>query len=498
MLDLSARCYVTDGVSERAISAPTIRGTTQVAGDGRRRLPSGSVVRHPWVIVAMAVVLVSTLFVVASGVRPEFDTYGWLVWGRQALHWNLDTNSAPSWKPLTFLFTFIYALAGDGELWLWMVTAMAAALAGAVFGGRIAYRLAGPAPGRGYARIVAAVFGGLGVLGIVGYGHLILIAASDPMDVTLCLAAIDCHMSARPRATWVLLVLLSLGRPEAWTVAGLYALWAWRAIPSMRSQIALGVAVVPAMWFGIAAVTSRSWSIASDIALGSTRTLPGSPISRVPGNFLSLYELPMKSAVLCAVVLAAARRERTWLLLAGSALVWLATWAALALHGWNPSARYLFEPAAVLIVLAGAAVGWVLANAPRHTVLRWAAVTAVIGLVVALALPARNRVRLAHNGIVFGRTWARQLSRLHAVIDTDGGAKRILACGQAVSYLGYQTILAWDLDRNVSDIGYQPGKSIRRAKPIVLFEPYGAGWRVRPIHTNRAACSGLSITAALG
>jgi hypothetical protein len=455
-------------------------------------------VRRPWVIVAVAVVLVSVLFVVASGVRPEFDTYGWLVWGRQALHGNLDTNSAPSWKPLTFLFTFVYAVAGDGELWLWMVTAVAAALAGVIFAGRVAYRLAGPAPGRGYARIVAAVFAGLGVLGIVGYAHLILIAASDPMDVTLCLAAIDCHLSARPRAAWVLLVLLSLGRPEAWTVAGLYAVWAWRAIPSMRTHIALGVAAIPAMWFGIAALTSRSWSIASDIALESTRTLPGSPISRVPHNFLSLYELPMNLAMLFALILTVARRERAWLLLAGTALVWLATWAALALHGWNPSARYMFEPAAILIVLVGAAIGWALANAPRHTVLRWAVATAVLGLVVALALPARNRVRLAHNGIVFGRTWARQLSRLHAVIDKDGGAKRILGCGQAVSYLGFQTILAWDLDRDISDIGWQPERSLRQAKPIVLFEPYGAGWKVRPIHTNRASCKGLSTTTAFG
>ncbi len=469
-----------------------------MAGEGRRRLPGSSVVRHPWVIVAVVVVLVSVLFVVASGVRPEFDTYGWLVWGRQALHWNLDTNSAPSWKPLTFLFTFTYALAGRAELWLWMVTAVAGALAGAIFAGRIAYRLAGPAPGRAYAPIVAAVFAGLGVLGIVGYGHLILIAASDPMDVTLCLAAIDCHLSARPRAAWVLLVLLSLARPEAWTVAGLYAVWAWRAIPSMRTQIALGVAVVPVLWFGIAALTSRNWFIASDIALESTRTLPGSPISRVPHNFLSLYELPMKSAVLCALILAVVRRERTWLLLAGTALVWLATWTALALYGWNPSARYMFEPAAVLIVLTGAAVGWVLANAPRHTIWRWAAATAVIGLIVALALPARNRLRLAHNGIVFGRTWARQLSGLHAVIDKDGGAKRILACGQPVSYLGFQTILAWDLDRNISDIGWQPERSIKQAKPIVLFEPSEVGWKVRPLHTNRAVCKGLSRTTAFG
>jgi hypothetical protein len=206
----------------------------------------------------------------------------------------------------------------------------------------------------------------------------------------------------------------------------------------------------------------------------------------------------MQLAVLFALALAVARRERTWLLLAGTAVIWLATWAALALHGWNPSARYMFEAAAVLIVLAGAAVGWVLANARPHTIVRWTGVTAAIGLAAALALPAQNRARLAHSGIVYGRTWARQLSRLHAVIDKDGGAKRILACGQPVSYVGFQTILAWDLDRNVSDIGWDPEDAIKQAKPIVFFEPYGAGWKVVPLHTKGAGCKALSRTTAFG
>lgn len=486
-----AVCNVAPLVPERPISTPAIDPKVKQEATGSRQLPTSSFVRCPWVIVATAVILVSVLFVVVSGMRPEYDAYGWLVWGRQALHWNLDTNSAPSWKPLTFLFTFPYALAGRGALWLWMVTAVAGALAGAIFGGRIAYRLVGPVHGRGYPQIVAAVFAGLSVLGIVGYGHLILIAASDPMDVTLCLAAIDCHMSTRPRAAWVMLVLVSLARPEAWTVASLYAAWQWRAVPSMRTQIVLGIAIIPALWFGVAALTSGSWFISSDVALQSTKNLPGSPLSRVPHNFLSLYELPMQLAVLFALVLAVVRRERTWLLLAGTALVWLATWTALALHGWNASARYMFEPAAVLVVVAAAAVGWALANAPRRTPWQWAAVAGVIGLVVALAPDARNRARLAHNGIVFGRSWGRELDRLHAAIARDGGAKHIFACGRVVADYGFQTVLAWELDRNVSDIGWQPESMIKQDKPIVLFEPYDVGWKVRPVHSNHPACHAL-------
>ena len=45
-----------------------------------------------------------------------------------------------------------------------MVTAVAGAFAGAVFAGRLAYRLAGPAPGRMYAPAIAAVFAAVGLL----------------------------------------------------------------------------------------------------------------------------------------------------------------------------------------------------------------------------------------------------------------------------------------------------------------------------------------------
>ena len=54
--------------------------------------------------------------------RPGFDPYGWLVWGQQTLTGTLDTNAAPSWKPLPYLFTVPYALVGHYQLWLWMIT----------------------------------------------------------------------------------------------------------------------------------------------------------------------------------------------------------------------------------------------------------------------------------------------------------------------------------------------------------------------------------------
>src|SRR6202011_5898847 len=108
-------------------------------------------------------------------------------------------------------------------------------------------------------------------------------------------------------------------------------------------------------------------------------------LAEVFTGFVGLYELPMQLAALFALAMALVRRDRVWLLLAGAALVWLATEAAFALHGWNPSPRYMFPAAAVLIVLAGAAVGRALAITSGHTLLRGATVAAMVALLVTLA-----------------------------------------------------------------------------------------------------------------
>ena len=465
-----------------------------------RRLTS-QIARRPWILAGVALIGASVAFVVVTRIRPEFDTYGWLVWGRQAAHLALNTNSAPSWKPLTFLFTLPYALAGGGSLWLWMVTAVAAAFAGILLAGRIAYRLTGRYTERLYARIAAAAFAGFGVLALGDYWHYILISASDPMVVALFLAAIDCHLSRRSKLAWLALVLASLGRPEVWPAATVYALCMWRGVPSMRLPIAAGVVVVPALWLGIAALTSPSWSIAADIATESTAGLPRHGPVGVLQGFWHLYDLPMNVGVVLALVVAVARRDRTSLLLAGAALSWVLAEIGFALHGWTGAARYMFEPAAVLVVLGGAAIGQVLALGPRRLwLLRWPAAAGIVSAVaVALISPTQSRVRLAGNEIGYlAHGWTQQIDSLRAAIANDGGAKRILACGQPVTDVAFQSILAWEIGKNVADIGWDPGTWMAQGKPIVLFEPQGAGWKVQPIHslaTSRARCANLTRDA---
>ena len=129
------------------------------------------------------------------------------------------------------------------------------------------------------------MFAGVGVFGIAGYGHFVLIATSDPLMTTLCLAAIDAHLSGRRRLAWALLVLTSLGRPEAWVVTAAYALWAWRSEPALRTSLVVGLAALPLLWFGIPTITSGNPLIAGKIEAESTYALHG---NRVTGTSTAL------------------------------------------------------------------------------------------------------------------------------------------------------------------------------------------------------------------
>src|SRR5579875_713080 len=106
--------------------------------DGDARAPGAS----GRVVAALALLAVAVAVTLAAGTRPSFDAYGWLDWGRMTLHGGLDTNAAPSWKPLPWVFTVAFGLLGRGpELWLWMVTVTFVSLAGLAWAARLAWSL---------------------------------------------------------------------------------------------------------------------------------------------------------------------------------------------------------------------------------------------------------------------------------------------------------------------------------------------------------------------
>ncbi|MDQ2758889.1 MAG: hypothetical protein M3Y17_00230 [Actinomycetota bacterium] len=464
--------------------------------------------------VAAGLLAISALIVLWARTRPGFDPYGWLVWGHETIVGALDTNAAPSWKPLPYLFTVPYALAGHYQMWLWMITAVAVSLSGVVFAARIAYRLTGAAPERRWAAVIAAVFAGIALLGLRDYSHYVLSAQSDPMIVALCLGAIDSHLSGHPRWAFALGALAGLGRPEVWPFLGLYSIWAWRAIPSMRWMLAAGVALMLVLWFGIPALTSRTFFVAGSNALHSGRAPHGNKVLVTIDRFLDLHETALELAALLSVVLALRRehgRDHVVLGIAAGVLVWIAIEIAFAIHGFPSLGRYMWEPAAAMVVLAGVAVGRLLAGVPvglqgagvaagrqvagtpRFAPSASAAIGAVL-VVLALAslVPAAvSRARTERHDLGAQRVRTRQLDRLAGVISRLGGAARLRACGESLTRLEDQTVLAWELKVNVATVGYKYGPAIASKRPVVLFTPRRRGWKVQAYHQTLPQCRRL-------
>ena len=202
--------------------------------------------------------------------------------------------------------------------------------------------------------------------------------------------------------------------------------------------------------------------------------------------------------MLAAIAYAIVRRERTWLVLAGAAAAWVVIEIAFAYHGWSAVPRYLIEPASILIVLAGAGIGRLLAYGPRlEGMVRWAPAVAVLIFGLALVPTARSRARLAHGEIDDARRAAAVLTGLRDAIARDG-ADAIRACGVPVVRLQYQSEVAWAIGVNVADVGWQPPMMIAAGRPIVLFTPVGHDWSIRPLHSSSAmaaACGHLRSAA---
>ena len=485
-------------VSESTLEAPRSVNPPTHAGSGQA-VPAPWTLRsfmrrHPWWSTAIGITLLSTVLVFWAQTRPGFDPYGWLVWGHQTLKGTLDTNAAPSWKPLPYLFTVPYALAGHYELRLWMITSAAVALAGVVFAGRITYRAVAPPPDRRWAGICAAVFAGVALLGLEDYFHYILSSQSDPMIVTLCLAAIDCHLYKRPRAAFVLGVLAALGRPEVWPFVALYSLWLWVKLPRTRILVAAGWVVIVALWFGIPALTARSPFVAATNALGSGRRLTSDKIFGTVGRFLGLNEAPIALAALLAVVIAVIRRDRLTLALAAGIVLWVCVEIAFALHGWPGLARYMFEAGGVVAVLAGIAVGRLLIDRPPWPgVPGWAGAAVVAVLVLSLLPAALSHARAEHKDLHEQHARTAEINDLTTAIDQLGGVARLRACGEPLTRLQYQTMLAYTLKDNVSKVGFKYGPAIARGNPIVLFTPFpsGVGWVIQAMHQTNPACKSL-------
>jgi hypothetical protein len=380
-----------------------------------------------------------------------------------------------------------------------MVTAVSFALAGSVFAGRIAYRLvvAGEPAGSRWPATLAAVFAGGAVLAVEGYAHYVLSVQSDPMIVTLTLAAIDCHLCARQRWAFWIGLLAALGRPEAWCLLGPYSAYLSLRRPELRLMVGVGWALILFMWFGVPTITNGRPFVSAELAVGSPRELRHDQIVGTIRRFIQLYDLPLWLAIAGTVVWAALRRFWPVIVLAAGAALWVLTEIAFSLHGWPGLPRYMFEAGAICGVIAAIGFGWLLTARSQlgHNIPRIVGLALALALVAALIPDAKARYDTEYHDLQHERARAGEIEQLSRTIVALGGISPIEACGQPTTAVEYASALAYYMQMDVGLVEFRPAFAIRRTnKPIVVFTPVHGGWTVRPWHTAPAvlgSCSGL-------
>ncbi|MDQ3587176.1 MAG: hypothetical protein M3350_10645 [Actinomycetota bacterium] len=328
---------------------------SSLTAPSRRASPLPSALRlDPWATgLVVACLALGALSLMTPSV-PTTDPWGWIVWGREVAHLDLDTSSggSPSWKPLPVLLTTPLSVFGDALPELWLVAARAGGLIGLVLAVVLARRLLGR-PGRS----VAVAAGGVAVLALAlstGWLRSLLHGYSEPLVLALLFGAVLAHAGGRRTLPLVLLVLGGLARPELWAVIGLYGIWLWRSGALSFAKTLLLLLPIPVLWFG-----GDLWG-AGDALHGSSEAASIAGLRKISlGEMLSeTFGGGMLAVPVLALVGVALRpRDRTLRVLAGACAGYIGYLCLLVALGYPSTSRFLELPVGVLCVLAGVGAG---------------------------------------------------------------------------------------------------------------------------------------------
>ncbi|MDE0802123.1 MAG: hypothetical protein OSA99_02250 [Acidimicrobiales bacterium] len=404
---------------------------------------------RPLVVAMCASLAAATLFLPAA---LTFDSWSWLVWGREIGRLDLDTTGGPSWKPLPVAFTTVVAPLGWAAVPVWLAIARTGTLLALVVTYRLGTRVAGPVAGLVAAGLlVLAPDGDPRFLRLLAEGHV------APWSVACALFAVEMHLDGRRSGALVLGFAASLLRPEAWPFFAAYALWMWWSERERRPLVAAMLALVPVLWFGF-----DWWGSGSPLHGAETaQVAAGASIVERTGEAIAVAATMVAAPVWIAAavgVASARRRHEAWLSVAAAgAVAWTALVIAMAtVFGYAALSRFFLPSAAVACVLAGVGVVRLL-RAPLDGRRRVVAI-AVVALAALLLIP---RVVGVPSVIAEAADRAPVEDDLDAVLDAVG-RDRLLSCGAlAVDGVGLlRTAVAWKLDvpqhRVTLDLGPSP------------------------------------------
>ena len=452
-------------LSKRVASGPA-------AARGR---PGGRSAR-PFALAAVALAGLAAVSLLAP-FAPVFDPWGWLVWARELGHLDLDTSAGPSWKPLPVLVSVPFAWAGEVAPQLWLFIARWGWLAVAPLAGVLAWRLEGS---RGRRAAWAAGLAAVGTLllhdSFTPWARQFAGGLSEPLLVTLVLAAVLAALARRPVLAASLGWLVCLIRPEAWPFAAGYA---WREARAGRLRawpVAVGAVLVAVLWFGPDLLGAGDALEGARRAREGTGSPPAEALE-VFGRAAELVPAALWLGALWAGALAfgavragtAGERERATAALAAGALAWIALVAVLAAGGYAGLPRFMAPPAALACVLGG--VGLVrlfgALRARRRGAARGAAATALAVLLAAAGLAdAGLRAERIPGQLAEARDLAQGVDELFALAERDREA--LLACAPlATTDLVVETALAWRLEVPLHRVEYSGPVAPRRGTLVI-------------------------------
>jgi hypothetical protein len=369
---------------------------------------------------------------------PTTDAWGWLVWGREVLglDLNTDVDGAPSWKPLPVLVTAPLGLLGDVAPDGWLLLARAAGLAALPLAYLLAARLGGPAAG-----VVAAVALALSAGWVRGleYGYC------EPLVVAALLGAVLAWLDGRRTLAFGLVFVASLARPECWPLLVALGVFSWRREERLRPYLAAGIVAVPLLWVGVDWLSSGRFLNAGKVAGVVIRDMSGIDLLRLGAR---IPPLPALLLAVFAGIQSVVRRDRVPALLAAAALAAAVTLTLAAQLGYPPTERLYFPVVGAVCVLAGVGAAWLVRAASGP-----AARAALAAVLAAACLPfAAQRVEGA----------SRQVETAHELDALQRDLRRAARLAEPSARRGVAVAMPRDLMWARGAIAWEWGVELRR------------------------------------
>jgi hypothetical protein len=296
---------------------------------------------------------------VAYPTYATYDTLYSLIWGREVADGvapSFDAYRAPTQHPLVVLAGVALSPIGQhGDRAIIAVTVAAfVALVIAMY--RLGAAVAGPLVGWLAAGLTLTRLD-FAYLAAIGYVDIAYLAC------VFWAAALEAERPRRGGVVWLLLAVAGLLRPEAWLLAGVYALWLGApATWSARMRYAGYAAVAPLLWSltDLAATGDPLYSFTytdrSAEALGRGRQFASLPALGL--RYLSeLVKPPVLIAAFAGALLAWRLRNRQLVLVGVLLLCGILSWYVIAGRGLATVYRYMGVAALAAIVLAAFGLG---------------------------------------------------------------------------------------------------------------------------------------------